>query len=272
MLFTISESACTRCGLCVEVCPARIIEQPANSYPKPVTDAQNRCISCGHCVAVCPHDALSLENMPVEKCPPVNNELLVSPERLEHIFRARRSIRAFKDAPVDREELSKLIEIARYAPTGSNSQQVKWIVVYENENVNKISRMVANYFRSEIHKDPMSPGADRLQTILSIYDTGYDYICRGAPHLVLAYAPDTRGPGDSIIAATYLELAAFSAGLGPCWGGFIMAAGRNKWPELQDFLDLPAGHTLFAAMMIGHPKYAYKRLPLRNEAQIKWID
>ncbi len=272
MLFTIEEETCTRCGICVDVCPARIIVQDNGSIPMPAADAEERCIKCGHCVTVCPYGALSLENMPVDQCPPVREDLLIEPDRLEHFLRARRSIRAFKDNPVDRGELSRLIETARYAPTGSNSQQVKWIVVYEKGKVRKIADTVADFFRSKIEKDPAAPEASRLQHIIRIHDSGFDYICRGAPHLILAYAPDERGPGDCIIAATYLEIAAFSAGLGPCWGGFVMLAGRNRWPDLHRILDLPNEHTVYAAMMIGRPKYMYRRLPLRNEAHVTWMD
>ena len=273
MLFTISDEKCTYCGVCAEVCPTRVIEmKDQNAVPVPTADAETRCINCGHCVAVCPHGAFSLESMPVEKCLPVREEILVTPETFEHFTRARRSVRTFKDEPVRREDLAKLINLARFAPTGSNSQEVKWIVVHEKPHVLQISGMVADFLRSEIAKAPDSPQANRLQRVVTIQESGFDYICRGAPHLILAYAPDNRGAGDCIIAATYLELAAFSTGLGPCWGGYIMFAARNNWPELRRFLKVPENNTVYAAMMIGRPRYRYRRLPLRNEAEVKWID
>jgi ferredoxin len=276
MLFTITE-ACTRCGICAEVCPARIIEfKTENAVPTPTDDAESRCIQCGHCVAVCPHGAISLETMPVDRCPPVMDKKLIEPDNLKHFFMARRSMRAFIEEPVSRDELAKLMDIARYAPTGSNSRQVKWIAVYKRRHVEVVAGIVADFFRaeiaSEIAKDPASPLAKRFQRVVDIQDSGFDYICRGAPHLLLAYTPDSRGAVDGIIAATYLELAAFSAGLGPCWGGFVMAAGRNNWPELRKYLQVPPDHTISAAMLIGRPKYAYRRIPLRNEAETLWID
>ncbi|MBN1686012.1 MAG: hypothetical protein JW852_05120, partial [Spirochaetales bacterium] len=70
---------------------------------------------------------------------------------------------------------------------------------------------------------------------------------------------------------TYQELAAFSLGLGPCWGGYVMFACRNNWPDLRNFLHLPEGHTVFGAMMIGYPNYPFQRLPLRSEAEVSWI-
>jgi nitroreductase len=46
--------------------------------------------------------------------------LLPEPEYVEHYMRVRRSIRAYKDEAVERDVLAKLIDIARFAPTGSN--------------------------------------------------------------------------------------------------------------------------------------------------------
>ncbi len=272
MLFTVDETKCTGCRRCVDECPARIIVIEDNSpVPVPTEDAEERCINCGHCVAICPEEAFLLGTMPLEQCPAVDYSLFPQPAHLEHFFKARRSIRSFRDEQVDRGDLKKTIEIARFAPTGSNSQQVKWKVVYEREDVLKIAGMAVDFFRSEIAADPDAENAGRFQRILKIWDSGFDYICRGAPHLILTYAPDSKGPVDCTIALTYLELAAFSFGLGPCWGGYVMAAGRSNWPKMREFLGLPDGHTVFGAMMIGYPDYRYQRIPIRKEAEISWI-
>jgi nitroreductase len=104
-----------------------------------------------------------------------------------------------------------------------------------------------------------------------IWETGYDIICRGAPGLVVTYAPKEYGAAhlDSIIALTFLDLAAPSFALGTCWAGFLMMAASH-WPPLQQALSLPEGHACFGAMMIGHPKYKYHRLPLREKPDIAW--
>jgi len=39
---------------------------------------------------------------------------------------------------------------------------------------------------------------------------------------------------------------------------------------MQEELKLPEGNISFGAMMVGYPKFKYKRLPLRNEAKIIW--
>ena len=272
MVFQITDSLCTRCGICVEVCPTRVIEMIGDaSLPTPTSDAEERCINCGHCVSVCPDGALSLDRMPVDRCMPVREEWFPEPDHLEHFFRARRSIRCFTDESLDRGTLTKLIELARHAPTGSNSQQVGWVVVHEREKVEAIAGMTIDYLLSQAHKDPSSANAASIQRIAAKANAGYDYICRGAPHLILAHAPESRGPTDSVIALTYLEIAAFSLGLGPCWGGYVGAAAGNS-PALRDFLKIPQGRKVFGAMLLGRPKYRYLRLPVRNAAQVTWVE
>ena len=65
------------------------------------------------------------------------------------------------------------------------------------------------------------------------------------------------------------ELAAFALGLGTCWAGFFTMGAKN-WPPLQDALQLPAGHDLCFAMMVGYPKMKYHLLPERKAPQIIW--
>jgi len=63
------------------------------------------------------------------------------------------------------------------------------------------------------------------------------------------------------------KLAAPSFGLGTCWAGYFNTAA-TVWPPMQEALELSEGHAGFGAMMIGHPRYAYHCLPLRDEPEI----
>ena len=100
------------------------------------------------------------------------------------------------------------------------------------------------------------------------WEAGIDIICHDAPHIIVAHAPEGRRR-DCTIALAYLELAAPPLGLGACWAGWLDAAANN-WESLQQYLELPEGHTCCGAMMIGYAKYRYHRIPLRDEAQITW--
>ena len=89
--------------------------------------------------------------------------------------------------------------------------------------------------------------------------------------MVVVHAPkDNRtAPAACTIALSYLELAASAFGLGACWGGYFNAAS-NLWPPMTEALNLPQEHASFGAMMVGHPKYTYHRIPLRNVPTVSW--
>jgi len=266
-IFIVDQEKCKRCWACLEECPTRIIEFRAPSpVPTMVNEGENFCINCGHCVAVCPHEALSHRAMMPEGCPPMCKDWAPNPEYIEHYMRARRSIRAYKDEVVNRDVLTKLIDIAHFAPTGSNRQPVKWLVVYDRDEVHKLAGQVIDWMK---HLAKESPSAGYWNCIVAAWESGVDYICREAPHLIVAHAPKGGATTDCVIALTYLELAAPAFGLGTCWGGFLNAAA-NAWPPIQETLALPEGNTSYGVMMVGYPKYKYHRLPLRNEAEIIW--
>lgn len=271
-LFTIDEKKCKRDGVCVAECPLKLIEMKnAKATPTPTADAVDRCVKCGHCVAVCPHGAFKHSMLKTELFPPVKKEFALSPEHAEHFLRSRRSIRSYQDKPIEREKLQKLIEIARYAPTGSNSQLVQWLAVNSRPEVKKLTAIVIDLIREMIAaKDPfaISYGLDRF---VSGWENGIDRISRGAPALVVAHAPKEYSLGhiDCASALAYLDLAAPTLSLGTCWAGFFMLA-VSKHKPLQDALALPEGNVAHGIMMVGYPKYKYQRLVPRNEPKIEW--
>lgn len=271
-LFTVDEEKCTRDGICVAECPARIIRlKDTDDVPVPVKGADEYCIHCGHCVTVCPHGALSHQSMTPEQCPPVHREWVLDPERVEHFLRSRRSIRTFKEDPVDRNIIARLIDIARYAPSGHNLQPVQWMVIYDGKRVRELAGMVVDWMRHMLREQQITAAAMNLDKVVAAWEMGQDRVCRDAPHVILAHGhkADRTAQTACTIALTYLELAVPSFGLGACWAGFLGAAAA-LWPPMQEALGLPEGHTTFGAMMIGYPKYRYHRLPLRNEPRIMW--
>ncbi len=271
-LFTIDEKKCKRDGICVAECPLKIIEMKnAGSVPAPTEDAAQRCIKCGHCVAVCPHGAFTHAMLRTAEFPPLKKELALSPEQAEHFLRSRRSIRVYHDRPVEREKLQRLIETARYAPTGSNSQAVGWIALNSRSEVMKLTGMVADLMRELLKaRNPFAINY-RLDRFVSAWENGTDLIARGAPALVAAYGPKEYGLAqvDCTSALAYLDLAAPSLGLGSCWAGFFMLA-LSQWKPLQEALAVPEGQSVQGMMMVGYPKYRYHRLVPRNEPRIQW--
>jgi nitroreductase/NAD-dependent dihydropyrimidine dehydrogenase PreA subunit len=261
-MIVVDEAKCVRDGACVAECPSYLIDlRPGDLAPKSIAGAEERCIDCGHCVAVCPSGALSLRDVSAGDCQAVHPELLPSAESTQHLLAARRSIRAFRNQVVERETLARLLEAGRYAPTGSNTQLVEWLVYYETAGVRRISGLVEDWTRAN--------GSPRdLRALELAAEHGTDRVCRGAPHLVLAHVPKGR-EGDGMIALTYLEIAAAAAGVGACWAGFVTAASR-VWAPLQAELALPEGRVVAGGMLLGYPRYAYQRIPPRRELRAAW--
>src|SRR5512136_347985 len=136
-LFTIDHAKCTRDGLCAADCPMGIITMNGHG-PEPIPGAEQMCINCGHCTAVCPHGALTLQTMPLEQCPPLQKGWQLQPEQVEQFLKGRRTVRMYKDEPVEQDVLSKIIDMARFAPTAGNAQRVSWTVIYDRKEVQRI--------------------------------------------------------------------------------------------------------------------------------------
>ncbi|MCL2458254.1 MAG: nitroreductase family protein [Desulfobulbus sp.] len=270
-LFTVNQETCNRDGICAAVCPLGIIAWRQGDVPVPAAGMEHACIRCGHCTAVCPTASLRHRDMPVDACLPVRPELRLDPEQCAHFIRARRSIRTYMERPVEREKLAQLIDMARYAPSGVNSQNARWLVIGNREELRRLSGIVIDWMRWLQVEKPAFAQEMHLQRTLEQWQAGQDVILRGAPVLIVAHAEKEHRLGAStcIIALTTLELAAPSLGLGGCWAGYFSAAAA-VCPPLQEALGLPEGRQCFGAMMIGYPKFVYHRLPTRKTPTVVW--
>ncbi|MGA2317605.1 MAG: 4Fe-4S binding protein [Thermodesulfobacteriota bacterium] len=176
MLFYVDAEKCNRDGICVEACGRRLIEMgEADSVPTLVANAEELCVNCGHCVAVCPTGALVHHTMRPEDCPQIRKELLIDLEQAEQFLRSRRSIRNYKDKPVERNKLNKLIQV-----------------------------------RVTIKEAPAVAKTFHFDRVVALWDGGKDPICRNAPHLIIAHAAENArlAQVDCILALAYAELIA----------------------------------------------------------------
>ena len=271
-LLIIDESKCKQDGFCARECPTAIIRlKEKETYPAVINGGEQSCLRCGHCVAVCPHGALSHSEIPIEECPPIKKNLVINEDQAVQFLRTRRSIRLYKDRPVEKEKIQRLIEIARYAPTGSNSQLIEWLVFTDQAKIREIARLTVEHIRSLIKKDPESYKSTYMPRVVAAYDAGVDAVLRNAPVLIVAYAPKTAGNGmvDLTIALAYLDLVAPNLGLGTCWAGLLQGMLRS-WAPLKEALGIPEDYPYHYPMMLGYPQFKYQRLPERKAPKISW--
>jgi nitroreductase/Pyruvate/2-oxoacid:ferredoxin oxidoreductase delta subunit len=270
-LIVIDQKKCKRDGFCVRECPGQIISIENDSFPAIAEGMEEFCINCGHCVAVCPHDALTLSTMPLDQCPQVEKKLHSKPREIKQFLTARRSVRNYKKDCVPHEILENLLDTARYAPTGSNKQQVHWLVFENPDEVRRLAALVIDFIRLMLPGTQDDYLSKRMNRIIAAWERGADRILRGAPHLVVVHSPADIPYAlvDSTIALTYLELYAYSLGLGTCWAGYFTTAAGLHAPLTAE-LNMPAGHVCHGAVMLGYPQYKYRRIPLRNAPLVTW--
>ncbi|TFH38207.1 MAG: ferridoxin, partial [Chrysiogenales bacterium] len=185
-LFTIDESKCTMDGICAAECPVRIITEPDDRrFPAPVENAEELCIECGHCVAVCPHEAFSHRALGPDECEPIRKDLEIHPDQAEQFLASRRSIRSYRDKPVERETIERLIGMCRNAPTGHNSRLTEWMVVRDAADVRRYAGMTVDWMRFMLKEHPAIVEGLHMDLVVKAWEEGADRVCRGAPHLIL---------------------------------------------------------------------------------------
>ncbi len=270
-LLTIDETKCKKDGICTRECPMVIIKlKDGDDFPEIVPGGEDICNSCGHCVAICAQGALDHARVPRESSPLIEKDLKINENQAVQFLRSRRSIRFFKNQPVEREKLQRLIEIARYAPSGGNLQLVEWVVFTDPDTIKGIAERTVEWMRKVLEKDPQSV-PPYFPLIVGAWDMDYNSVTWSAPVLIVASAPKaaTMGMVDVTLALSYFELAATKLGLGTCWAGLLEGALQTS-AAVREAVGLPEGHPHHYPMMVGHPKRKYARLPERKAPKITW--
>ena len=237
----------------------------------PTSSQGDRCVRCGHCVSVCRAGALALTFLSRRDLRPIASGHPIAAEEVEQLLQARRSIRVYRDKLVPRALIERVLDTARFAPSGVNRQPVAWTVLSGSDAVHKLSAGVLEWAASLVaQKHPL---AERFAfaRFLTAWEKGEDPILRHAPHVVLAHTPaaDPTGPGAATIAVTYFQLAAAALGLGTCWAGYLQIA-LSMSPAVAKLAGIPEGRQAHAATMFGYAKHEYVAIPPRKPLDVTW--
>lgn len=268
----IDKEKCEQDGLCAADCPAGIIRfKGKGNFPELSHNDESICLRCGHCVAVCPHNALDHAEVPQAACPPIDRDLEITKAQAIQFLRSRRSMRRFKDQSVEKAVLQQLIEIGRYAPTGSNCQLLEWRVINDRTRLRHVAEQVMAWMRGKLKADPESKVMPYIPNLIKAWERGHDVVLRSAPCLVVAFLPahDRNGMVHIALALSYLELAAPLFGLGTCWAGLLQGAIQAD-SGLKQLVGIPANYPHYYPMMIGYSQARYYRLVERNQPRIFW--
>jgi nitroreductase/NAD-dependent dihydropyrimidine dehydrogenase PreA subunit len=269
-LLTVDRSRCVQCGLCVSVCPRGLIRFE-DGWPNLTTP--RLCIACGHCVAVCPASALDNERAPLAGQLPLPDLHRLEPESALFFLRSRRSVRCFDAKPVSRDLLRRLLEVARFAPSGGNSQGISYQVIDSRPRLRQLTTSTVAWM--EEPAQAFSSKAPVYAQYVKMYrQGGCDSILRDAPTLILGTAAKAfaRGRENTLLALEYAELYAPTLGLGTCWAGLLEDAAFAGYPPLLEALRLPGEKQLTGALMAGFPKIGFQRLVNRQPLDISFLE
>ncbi len=281
---TIDRNRCSRCGLCARVCTRGCLVMEKG---EPIFTRAERCIACGHCLAICPREgALVHAGLTAETWlhPAEENSL---PERgqLAQLLCHRRSVRHYRAKAVPAGTVQELLNLASFAPTAKNRQEVCLIVVDRPDQIAALSAATVRYYGSlqrllgrRGHPAAANPtkgmplpekAEPPLHGVLfERHAAGEDPIFYGAPLLIVPYGPkrDLFSKDDSLFALYNMILGAELAGLGSCLIGYFVAAA-NRSTEIRHTLGLGRGEEVQAACVFGYRQYRFHRPVPRRPVQ-----
>ena len=194
---------------------------------------------------------------------------------VENTILQRRSVRVYRDKPVEEYLVKRILEAGRYAPSAGNSQSWKFVVVQDKNLLEEMTKHVVTMAKwTSRFTNPSFPGAfitrpiSRLlmktntQLLHPTGITGLGQLAKGELGLwhgastVIFLLMDVRGTGepkvDVGITGTNMVLTAHSFGLGTCWVSFSSLLATH--PRYRKMLGIGYPYKLVTSIAVGYPK------------------
>lgn len=205
-------------------------------------------------------------------------------ESFLELVKKRRSTRSYKPDPIPDEYVEKIIEAARWAPSGANSQPWEFIVVKkkdlresivkfskeQGEITYKVEQTRAPDHRFPVYRKPPpgTPGFAAAPVFI---------IACGDPRTKEAYPLKSkldRGQSNfySSLASAFLcmHLAATALGLGSQW---VTASAQDLMQgRLKELLEIPYELEIYDMIALGYPASEPKPRPVRSRDEIVHLD
>jgi nitroreductase len=184
--------------------------------------------------------------------------------------------------------LNKILDVGRYAPTGSNSQNVHYVVLTSLDQITELRKMAINFYDKILLRIRGRFGmfivslvagrkiAEYLRESLPKIECGYEQMKQGkdrlfhhAPVVILAHAEswDRSSPFNCSVALYNCSLMAHTLRLGCCFNDLLVNA-VNLSRKIKRWLGIPADHKCYSAMTLGFPDVKYLRLVRRRPPRV----
>ena len=175
----------------------------------------------------------------------------------------RRSVRAFKDKQLKKEDLDAILECARYAPSAMNAQNWHFTAIRDSASIEKVNGWIV----TEI-KESRNPNLE------GILERSNGKVFRNAPCLVVVSSEkaDRFGVINASAATQNMLLAAHSLGIGSCWIGTVGILGTSKRADYYATeLGIPKGYAPFFGVTLGYGASEGLEAPPRREGVVNII-
>lgn len=233
---------CNGCGECVSVCKEFSFEIVDNKVKRSDKEIFG-CIGCGHCMMACPQGVIAVEGRtlsPVQMFDLPDKSSAPSFSSLLSMLQRRRSIREFKDIPVEVEKINQILEAAQTAPMGLPPSDVHVLVLENKTQVSRFAEDFSHYLKGirwmsskwflTLMRPFWSKATDQMmhefiKPVFDVYvdemEKGANWVTYDAPVAMYFYGSPYSDPADPIIAATYAMIAGEALGLGSCMLGAV---------------------------------------------------
>jgi nitroreductase len=180
---------------------------------------------------------------------------------LLELIQSRRSVRRFSDRAVSREDIGRLLEAARWAPSNHNRQPWKFLVIEDKQQITQLAETVSQGLSEKMKSLPgvAAQYASQFKQYAIFFANApvlvvvlhKQPVSVSAPVLAGLKNPDlvSGEPLSAAMAVQNLLLAAQALGLGTC----MLTGPLLVQDALAGALDLPAGHDLTCLVALGHP-------------------
>ena len=173
-------------------------------------------------------------------------------DALEAIL-TRRSTRNYKPDAVEAEKLEQILNAAKQAPSGGNSQTNHFLVIQNREVLCKLAAMAQEAFtRMEITEDTYKS----LKNSIALSKRGGYVFCYNAPVLIVVANRKDYGNNmaDCACAIENMMIAANALDLGSCW--INQLKWLNEDPEIVEYLHtlgMKESERVYGSVIIGYP-------------------
>jgi len=284
----VDQTACIRCGACIDVCQiASVYEMRDDAIQAVRPDA---CWRCGQCVAVCPTDAIDHDDFPLDESPMLDPKAAPTVEQLTLLLRSRRSNRTYSEQTVDRNTVRELIDTARWVPSAMNNQALDWVALDDKTRIAKLAKLtidklrrLARWVEHPLVRPflPLLVGRDkaraargskeRAEALYERWAQGQDPVFYNAPVVLIGHTQKANlfGRDDAVYGTYNIMLAAGTHGLATCQIGLLQIL-LTRSARLRRKAGVPEDRTPQVVLILGYPRNLFRRLPERRRPLLEW--